>query len=43
MSGNMPIYMQITVEGEVKEMDTSRKFDLNNWVKLKRLYPSIHD
>lgn len=43
MSGNMPIYMRITVEGEVKEMDTSRKCDLNNWVKLKKLYPSIHD
>ncbi len=27
----MPIYMRITVEGEVREMATSRKCDLNNW------------
>ena len=31
VSGNMPIYMRITVEGQVKEMTTSRKCDPEIW------------
>jgi site-specific recombinase XerD len=31
VSGNMPIYMRITVEGQVKEMATSRKCDPKIW------------
>src|SRR5450432_1310223 len=31
VSGNMPIYMRITVDGQVKEMTTSRKCDPVIW------------